>query len=197
MSCNTCGNKTSSPCACQDHGLTTPCSYSECTTTICEEVYCAECVINCSDSAGRSTGSISWDAEVSAGLTSAAGLQMRSGDSVEEMLQRISLFIADPVGGVNSVPLAIAPLTVGARTSSSIQIKWSDVPLAVTSVLVYQAAAASTTWTLNSTINTSIQTTLQQNITGLIANTAYKFKLVSSDGTTSANSVAIYVNTSA
>ena len=157
MSCNTCGNKTSSPCACQDHGLTTPCSYSECTTTICEEVYCAECVINCSDSAGRSTGSISWDAEVSAGLTSTAGLQMRSGDSVEEMLQRISLFIADPVGGVNSVPLAIAPLTVGA----------------------------------------SIQTTLQQNITGLIANTAYKFKLVSSDGTTSANSVAIYVNTSA
>ena len=195
MSCNTCGNKTSSPCACQDHGLTTPCSYTECTTTVCEEVYCADCVVNCSSSAGLSMGAISWDAEISAGLTSTAGIQMRSGDSVEEILQRIALFVADPVGGTNSVPLAIAPLTVGDRTSSSIEIKWSDVPLAVTSVAIYQATATSATWTLNSTITTSIQTTLKKTITGLTANTAYKFKLVSSDGTTSANSVAVYANT--
>ena len=49
MACNKCGHTKSSPCACQDHGLITPCSYSDCTrkaeTETCEDIQCAECVL--------------------------------------------------------------------------------------------------------------------------------------------------------
>ena len=53
MACNKCGHTKSSPCACQDHGLTTPCSYSDCTreasTETCEDIQCAECVSYCQE----------------------------------------------------------------------------------------------------------------------------------------------------
>tara|TARA_R110000824_G_scaffold401735_1_gene614225 strand:- start:2062 stop:2661 length:600 start_codon:yes stop_codon:yes gene_type:complete len=197
MSCNRCGHTKSSPCACKDHGLTTPCSYTNCNDgTPCEEVVCSECVVACSGkNTGLKSGNISWDAETSNGLTSRRGLQMRIGDSVEEMLQRTALFVADPVAGLNTVSLAIAPLTVGARTNNSIQLNWANVSALTDSVTIYQAEAASTIWTFNSTINTKVATTLTKTITGLTANTAYKFKLVSASGTISANSVAIYANT--
>ena len=195
MSCNRCGHTKSSPCACQDHGLTTPCSYTNCKDgTACEEVICAECIIDCS-TGGRATGRVSWDAETSTGLTSTEGLQMRSGDSVTEMLQRTALFVADPVGGAKSAPLAIAPFTAGTRTNNSIELNWTNVPTTITSVTIYQAVANSRAWTLHSTINTKVATTLTKTITGLNANTAYKFKLVSSNGSTSANSVALYADT--
>ena len=44
MSCNKCK---SSPCACSDHGLTTPCSYTDCTdptAETCEELHYMKCV---------------------------------------------------------------------------------------------------------------------------------------------------------
>lgn len=195
MSCKNCGHTKSSPCACQDHGLTTPCSYTNCKDgTPCEEVICSECVIDCS-TGGIVKGRVSWDAEISTGSTSIEGLQMKSGDSVTEMMQRIALFVADPVGGVKSAPLVISPLSVGARTNNSIELNWSNVPTTVTSVTIYQAAANSRTWTLDSTINSKTSTSLTKTIIGLSANTAYKFKLVSSNGSDSANSVAVYANT--
>ena len=49
MACNKCGHTKSSPCACKDHGLTTPCSYTDCTGSFdskrghpehCDEIIC-------------------------------------------------------------------------------------------------------------------------------------------------------------
>jgi len=111
------------------------------------------------------------------------------------MMQRIALFVTDPEGGAKTAPLTIAPLSIGTRTNNSIELNWSNVPATITSVTVYQAAANSRTWTVNSTINSKTTTSLTKTITGLSANTEYKFKLVSSDGSDSANSVAIYANT--
>mgnify|MGYP003629654621 CR=1 FL=1 len=196
MSCNTCGNTKSSPCACQDHGLTTPCSYTNCSNgTPCEEVICSECVVDCSKHSGRSLGSVSWDAETSTGVTSTEGLKMRSGDSVQEMLQRTALFVADPVAGASTASVAIAPFRINSRTKDSIGLSWSNVPVSVSSISIYQAEANSRTWTLNSTISSELTTSLTKTIIGLSANKAYKFKLISSDGKISANSVAIYANT--
>ena len=197
MSCNNCGHTKSSPCACQDHGLTTPCSYTNCNSgTPCEEVICSECVIDCGgEHSGRAKGAVSWDAETSSSATSTEGLQMRVGDSVQEMMQRTALFVADPAGGAKTASLAIAPLSIGTRTNNSIELNWSNVPTAITSVSIYQSTENSRSWTLNSTINSKTTTSLTKTITGLSANTAYKFKLVSTDGSESANSVAIYANT--
>ena len=194
MACNRCGHTKSSPCARQDHGLTTPCSYTNCKTSECEEVYCVDCVIDCSGTTVKSLATV-WDAEVSTGATSTAGIRMKNGDSVTEMLQRIALFSADPVGGAKSASIAIAPISVGTRTSTSVQLNWANVSATVLTVSIYQALAGSLTWTLNSTVSSKVTTTLTKTITGLAANTAYKFKLVSNDGTNSANTVAVYADT--
>ena len=88
MACKRCGHTKSSPCACQDHGLTTPCSYTNCETPACEQVYCIECVIECTPPS-REPGEIVWDAEVSAGTTSTRGIQARANDSAQEILQEL------------------------------------------------------------------------------------------------------------
>lgn len=200
MACNRCGHTKSSPCACQDHGLTTPCSYTNCETPACEEVICSECVVECNSKQNRSTGSVTWEAERSAGMTSTPGIAVRQAASSVELLQRLALATTDPAGG-DAMAVAIAPFSVSSVSATSVDIAWSNVPTAVTSVSIYKAPAASSTWSLVKTINTNVKTTLKDTITGLTTRTAYKFKLVSTapggEGRANidANSVALYVTT--
>ena len=51
MACN-CSNCNTDPCGCQDHGLTTPCTYTNCATgnERCDDVQCTECVSYCGTS---------------------------------------------------------------------------------------------------------------------------------------------------
>ena len=200
MACNRCGHTKSSPCACQDHGLTTPCTYTNCDTPACEEVICSECVVDCNDSHNRSTGSVTWEAERSAGTTSTPGIAVRQAASSVELLQRLALATTDPEGG-DAMGVAIAPFSVSSVTSTSVSLAWKNVPTAVSSVSIYRAPVSSSSWTLHKTINSKVATTLTEVVTGLSTRTPYKFKLVSTapggEGRSNinANSVALYVTT--
>ena len=202
MACNRCGHTKSSPCACHDHGLTTPCSYTNCDTPACEEVICSECIVDCSNSNNRSTGSVTWEAERSAGATSAPGdgIAVKQSASNTELLQRLALATTDPAGG-DAMAVAIAPFSVNNVTSTSVNLAWSNVPSTVNSVTIYKAPVASSTWTVHRTINSKVGATLSEVVDGLTTRTSYKFKLVSSApggegrANINANSVALYVTT--
>jgi hypothetical protein len=202
MACNKCGHTKSSPCSCQDHGLTTPCSFTNCTTNSCEEVYCYECVVDCFKWPNRKNKKV-WTAESATGTTSdiTNELVVKNGDSVKEILQRIALYVSDPGGYVNSTELAVAPVFIDNLASTSLRVNWNNIPSAVLQVAIYQANAASTTWTLLTQIVTNVQTTFSYDIINLNVDTSYKFKIITtgtlSDGTlnANANSVVVYATT--
>ena len=194
MACKRCGHTKSSPCACQDHGLTTPCSYTNCETPACEQVYCIECVIECTPPS-REPGEIVWDAEVSSGTTSTRGIQARANDSAQEILQRVALFAADPTGGIKTAKLAIAPFYVSNVSSTSLDLLWDNVPSIATSISIYQAPESSATWTLVTSLTSQLATTKKYTVSGLLPRTSYKFKMICTDGTDSANTVAVYATT--
>jgi hypothetical protein len=194
MACNRCGHTKSSPCACQDHGLTTPCSYTNCETPACEELYCVECIVECTPP-DREKGEIVWDAEQSAGTTSTRGIQARANDSSQEIMQRIALFAADPAGGAKTASLAIAPFYTANTTATTLDLLWKNVPSTATSISIYQAPEASTTWTLVTALTSKLATSTKYTISGLLPATGYKFKMICTDGTNSANTVAVYSTT--
>ena len=200
MACNKCGHTKSSPCACQDHGLTTPCSYTDCVrnSVICEEVTCIECVVDCNEIKDV-TSPVVWDAEnINAPFlqNSAPGIQVHVGDNLLKTLQLMSMMIMDPDNKTAITNLGVAPVTLTITSNTTATIGWAYQNVNgvnnITSIQVYMAGEASNAYTLLTTINSSIDTTTSYNITGLNPNVAYKFKLVTSDGTNSAQSVAVY-----
>ena len=113
--CNTCNS--SDPCGCQDHGLTTPCSYTDCidpTTERCDEVTCAECVSWC----GPTTEVINSEGE---------NFVIQSGERLDSILQRMIHVLAqglNPCTSSNSSLHAVQNVYVGAITTNSITIVW-------------------------------------------------------------------------
>lgn len=106
MSCNKC-NKMS--CGCADHGLTTPCSYTDCSTPgaeSCESVQCDDCVSHCGNT-------FSVDA-------SGVEFKIESGERLSKTLQRIALFLKDPAC------IDLAPTGVNATevTTTSVSLVW-------------------------------------------------------------------------
>ena len=94
MSCVKCK---SSPCACNDHGLTTPCDYSDCSTgETCVEVVSEECV--------RNTGNQDFRIDDLPDLVSAGGelldpgilLRVLNNEPLAMTLQKIFLYLSDP-----------------------------------------------------------------------------------------------------
>ena len=205
MACNKCGHTKSSPCACNDHGLTTPCSFTNCTTSTCEEVYCYECVVDCFKNSGRQTNV--WGAEIvdSTNSDPANEFSVHQGDSVLKILQKLALRVTDPAGPIVSAQLAITPVTIDNVTSTSLKLNWGAPPSTVTSISIYQAAFGSTSYSLVTTLTTNLASTLSYDVTNLTPNTNYKYKLISTGLYTpsvgaapqsgSANSATVYVGT--
>ena len=202
MACNRCGHTKSSPCACKDHGLTTPCSFTNCTTTTCAEVFCYECVKDCFDAPATNRWNKVWSAEPSTGTTADPDNEYRviRADDVRTMIQRLSLRVTDPAGPNVSAQLAIAPTWIDTVTSTSLKINWYNMPQGVTAINIYQAPESSTTWTLVTTLTANLAGTTAYSVTNLSPSTNYKYKIITSgllaDGTSAeANSVVMYVRT--
>ena len=183
MACNRCGHTKSSPCACKDHGLTTPCSFTNCTTTTCDEVFCYECVIDCYKFPELRLNK-TWAAEDTTGTISNPDdeFYVSKADNMLTMLQRLALRV-----------------TV---LSTGLKINWSNTPSAVTSISIYQAPAQGTTYTLVTTLSTNLAITTSYAVTNLTPNTGYKYKLISTGFLTtgvsaSSNSAVMYVQTPA
>ena len=95
MSCTNCK---SSPCACHDHGLTTPCSYTDCDpgNEPCDEVVSEECV----RASYASDQDIRIDdlADIGVGNLMIPGrlLTIKNNEPLAMTLQKIYLYLSDP-----------------------------------------------------------------------------------------------------
>ena len=180
MACNNCGTTSSSPCACNDHALTTPCAYNNCdrdsTTELCEDLQCAECVSYCQDNFC---------------VTNAAGQTfcVNKGERLDFILQKMALFIKDP-GCWDS---NIAHIWADTVDTTSVKLMWSGTPLSTTAINVYYGTAAgtfilATTTPLGGNIS-------EYTVPGLLSTTAYKFKVVATTGAGTCDSVELFLST--
>lgn len=180
MACKKCGHTKSSPCACQDHGLTTPCSYSDCTrkaeTETCEDIQCLECVSYCQDSFC---------------VTNSANqiFCVNKGEKLDLVLQKLVLFVANPSCWNSN----IAHLFTGAVTQTSIELFWQGIPSGTTAINVYFAPVNGAYVLANASPLSGAANTFI--VTGLTANTAYKFKVAATTASATCDSVELYVNT--
>lgn len=197
MACAKCGHTKSSPCACKDHGLTTPCNYTNCTTSVCEQIYCYECVQDCTPNLDRKFKTV-WDAEnvdvTITPLTSTKGMIVEQNDTMREMMQRTAL-MAMANSSTEKAAIqrcSIAPFYTSGVTQTSVRLNWDKVPSTLTSISIYQALENDLAYTLLTTLTTGLSNTFFYDVTGLTAGQGYKFKLITTDGTVSAPSVSVY-----
>ncbi len=190
MACNNCGNTSSSPCACQDHGLTTPCSFADCATVPrvghpehCSETTCIDCTTHCRNTFQAPNGSDQF-------------LVANAGDKLDTILQRMFIFATQPSCWNLSIPhLWHYEASVG---QTSVTLKWDSIPATVQSINVqYTPLVGGGAYTTDNTTplgNTIVQHTVGVNL-ALIPNTVYKFRLSSTDGASTCNSVELLVKT--
>jgi hypothetical protein len=190
MACNICGNTKSSPCACQDHGLTTPCSYVDCTTYAgqahpehCSEIQCIDCVAHCRNN-------------FQAPNASGQYIYAYEGDKLDTILQRMFIFATAPSCYTLAIP-HIWTKDPGDTTTTTVKLYWDSVPSTVTSVNVQFALLNSNVWTTDNT--TPLANTVFEWTVGttnpLIPATAYKFRLASTDDTSTCHSVELLITT--
>ena len=189
MACNTCGNTTSNPCACQDHAMTTPCSYVDCTTYAgqahpehCSEIVCTDCIAHCRNN-------------IQAPNASGQYLYAFEADKLDTIIQRMFIFATQPSCYNLSIPHIWHDSA--AVTSTTVKLKWDSIPSTVTGINVQYAPLNSTTWITDNAaqlVNTVVEYTVGAT-TPLIPATAYKFRLASTDGASTCHSVELQVAT--
>ena len=131
MACN-CSNCNTDPCGCQDHGLTTPCTYTNCATgnERCDDVQCTECVSYCGTSFQIRVSNTN-----SPHPDQGDVLKVVTGERVDQIIQKFALMIANGFGynngtaKSNSDNLNHAPYNVYAEaiTSNSITVVWDGI----------------------------------------------------------------------
>lgn len=182
MGCNcNSSNCKSTPCACKDTGLTTPCAYSECTgvnVEVCAECLCMECITWCQDT-------------IEVQDTSNNIFTIAKGERLSAIMQRVALFLKNP----NDATKSVQYLYVINKTSTAVTLGWAGVPTTAASLNVkYKVATAGAYSAAPS--GTAISTGLATfTVTGLTANTAYKFQVDSNVGGTLYGSVETHCTT--
>ena len=174
MACWNCGSTNSSPCACQDHGLVTPCSFVDCTPVsrgwpeFCADTTCVNCITHCRNSFQAPNASNQY-------------VYANAGEKLDTILQRMFLFATQPACFNLSIPLLWHNEAV--TTSTTVTLRWDNVPTAVNAIDVQYAPVNSAAWTTDTTSDLT-PATLEWtvgNTTPLTPNTVYKFRLISNN----------------
>lgn len=171
MSCTKCK---SDPCACADHGLTTPCSYDDCTqpSESCEEVVCAECVSYCGPYFQVTDPSSPTDIQ----------FNVYTGDRLEEILQRIALYMVDPACADPQDHHSVWHVQLSNITNDGVTISWNGVASQSVGLNIYWSITSGV-WVLANTAGILPTTITSYNITNLQPATEYLFKVTSGDDT--------------
>lgn len=182
MGCNcNSSNCKSTPCACKDTALTTPCAYSQCTgvnVENCAECLCMECITWCQDT-------------IEVKDTNNNIFTIAKGERLSAIMQRVALFLKDPDAATKSVQY----LYIISKTSTTVTLGWAGVPLTATTLNVKYKLATAASY-IAATGGTGIaSTTVTFTVTGLIPNTSYKFQVDSDVGGTLYGSVETYCTT--
>ena len=164
MGCNcNSSNCKSTPCACKDTGLTTPCAYSQCTgvnVEMCAECLCMECITWCQDTieVKDASGNI---------------FTIAKGERLSAIMQRVALFIKDP----NTATSSIQYLFIVSKTPTTVTLGWAGVPTTAASLNVKYKLASAGAYTAAPS-GTAIATSLTTfTVTGLTNNSTYKFQI--------------------
>jgi hypothetical protein len=182
MGCNcNSSNCKSTPCACKDTGLTTPCAYSECTgvnVEVCAECLCMECITWCQDT-------------IEAKDSSNNIFTIAKGERLSAIMQRVALFLKDP----NTATKSVQYLYIINKTSTTVTLGWAGVPTSAASLNVkYKVSTAGAYSAAPS--GTGVATSAASfTVTGLSPNTVYKFQVDAVVGGTPYGSVETYCTT--
>lgn len=118
----------SSPCACNDHGLETPCVYTECTepSEPCEEIICDECIKYCGPTVQIRTD----EAEF---IDPKRILSINQDEPLAETLQKLLLWIQDKDCAGQDDPDGHAPYYVYTSSIAQLQfqVNWTGETQAV------------------------------------------------------------------
>lgn len=172
MACN-CSNCNTDPCGCQDHGLTTPCTYTNCATgnERCDDVQCTECVSYC--------GTSFQVKDVSENV-----LKIVTGERLDQIIQKFALMIANGFGAGNADNVHHAPYNLYAEaiTDTSITVVWNGISIGLTGdmeldIYVDSGGGYGVSPVNTNTINPNAQTKFV--ITNLTPNTEHKIKVQS------------------
>jgi len=186
MACNTC-NKISAQCSCPNNSLTTPCSYTNCSTGSerCSEVTCAECVSYCGTTFEiGSTGQV---------------IRVETGERLDAIIQKLALMVSQGVGACTANDVHHAPYNVYVEniTSTTADIVWGGVSSETAHFDVYLSAVTPVSWVQQNTADIP-STTLTFGVTGLAAATSYRLKVTSTDaGAATCDSVEVIITTAA
>jgi len=186
MSCKKCK---SSPCACADHGLETPCTYDVCPPPAepCEDVQCAECVSYC--------GPYFQVVDPTVPLPGVNVLfSINTGDRLEEILQKIALYITNPACAEPLQFHAVYHVVLNNITNDSVYITWSGVGPGTTGFNVFSSEVTGV-WVQENIGPLLGPGATSFQVIGLDPNTTYLFKVEATDGVDSCDSVQIQATT--
>ena len=185
MACGRCNKCNSSdPCGCQDHGLPTPCGYTDCTDPTverCAEVICAECVTWC-------------------GPTTVIGddgvkIVINNGERLDSIVQKLVLVLSMGLGPCTSNDVLHAPYNIytGSITNSSVTLVWNQESSLATNIIIAYEDVNVPGWTFLPGISPGLFT---YTITGLLPGTEYRFRVDAEDATANlCKSVEVYATT--
>ncbi len=187
MACNTC-NKISSQCSCPNNSLTTPCSYTNCSTGSerCADITCAECVSYCGTTFEITTG----------GQT----IRVDTGERLDAIVQKLALMISAGVGTCTANNVHHAPYNVYVEniTATTADIVWGGTSSSTNHFDVFLSLDSPVSYVQQNTGDIP-NTTLTFGVTGLAAATTYRLKVQSTENGTLAtcDSVEVIITTAA
>lgn len=167
-------------CGCADQPYKTPinCGASPCAREECPEIFDMNCIVYTGDRLVAFEG----------------GFTIENGMRLTEIFQKLMLALGseNPCVGLNSqckIPLNFRTTNI---FSTSVHLTWNVVPSAIGYQVMYKKIDDNN-WTVGATVNQSL--TPNCSIVGLLPNTEYLFKVISTCGQVSCESVIIYVKT--
>jgi hypothetical protein len=170
MSSTKCSKCNKLNCGCVGHGLTTPCTYTNCSdpnAEPCESLECMSCVSNCK---------VAFSVNINGVI-----LKVEQGERLQETLQNIFLYLQNPL----SITLAPFNIGISAVTATTITVTWDQVSSYAVAIEYKQVQENTWITAEDSTSGDSFE------ITGLTSGTEYMIK-VSANGD---DSVAVYATT--
>ena len=183
MACNC--TKCSSNCGCSDTALTNACTYTDCSTGSerCDDIQCAECVSYCGTSFQiGTTGEL---------------IVINSGERLDSIIQKFAMILSNGLGACTSNDLQHDPYNVyaGVITSSTVSVIWDGVWSSSTGYnIYYDTQIAPTGWTLANAVPI-VTTSSDYTIINLLANTAYKVKVVDNGNDVACKPIEILFST--